>query len=88
MTTTRLTALAAAALTAVGLTLGTAPAAVALPGQCWSSPFGGFCDTAPLSDGSFQHCLTYGGSSFCSQVCHDPFTNQAVPTDMDERTPC
>lgn len=82
----RRTALLAASLLATGLAF--APAAAALPGQCWNSPFGGFCDTAPLSDGSFQHCITFGGSSFCTQACHDPVTNQALPTDYDERTPC
>lgn len=66
-----------------------APAPVqALPGQCWNSPFGGFCDTAPMSDGSYQNCITFGSSSYCQQVCHDPATNRAVPTDMDPSTPC
>ena len=65
-----------------------APTAAALPGQCWNSPFGGFCDTAPLSDGSYQNCITFGTSSFCQQVCHDPISNRAVPTDMNPETPC
>ncbi|MFM8598237.1 MAG: hypothetical protein ACKOB8_04430 [Mycobacterium sp.] len=34
----------------------TAPAALATPGQCWNSPFGGFCDELPDADGSFRHC--------------------------------
>lgn len=65
-----------------------APSAGALPGQCWNSPFGGFCDTAPMSDGSYQNCVSFGSSSYCQQVCHNPVTNQAVPTDMDPETPC
>ena len=44
----------AAALIAAGLVC--APAAAAVPGQCWSSPFGGFCDELPEADGSFMHC--------------------------------
>lgn len=79
------TAVVAAGIAAAGLF---APAAAALPGQCWSSPFGGFCDTNPLADGSYQNCVTYGSSSFCQQVCHDPVTNRAVPTDLDPTTPC
>lgn len=71
----------------VGAGVCAAPAG-ALPGQCWSSPFGGYCDTAPMSDGSFQHCLSFGTSSFCTQACHDPVSNMAVPTDYDVRTPC
>lgn len=86
---TRLVALAGTALAAVWLAAGLgAPTAGALPGQCWSSPFGGFCDTAPMSDGSFQHCIGFGSSSYCTQACHDPISNQAVPTDMDPNTPC
>ena len=90
--TPRPATLLAAALLAVGAALGpgavTAPTADALPGQCWNSPFGGFCDTAPMSDGSYRNCITYGSSSYCRQVCHDPVTNRAVPTDMDPDTPC
>lgn len=79
----------AAVLAAVVLAAGvSAPVAGALPGQCWNSPFGGFCDSAPMSDGSYQNCVGFGGSSYCQQVCHDPVTNRAVPTDMDESTPC
>ena len=80
---------AGAVVAAVVLAAGVfAPAAGALPGQCWNSPFGGFCDTAPMSDGSYQNCITFGSSSYCQQVCHNPVTNQAVPTDMDPETPC
>lgn len=70
----------------------TAPTANALPGQCWNSPFGGFCDSQPQADGSFQHCESVGfGSSLyenCFQACHDPVGNRAVPTDYDYTTPC
>lgn len=78
----------AAGATAVALAVLSAPVAGALPGQCWNSPFGGFCDTAPMADGSYQNCITFGSSSYCQQVCHNPVTNQAVPTDMDPSTPC
>ena len=81
--------LAGAVGAAVCLSAGlSAPIAGALPGQCWNSPFGGFCDTAPMADGSFQNCITFGSSSYCQQVCHDPISNRAVPTDMDPETPC
>lgn len=85
----RLIALAGTVGAAVCLAAGlAAPTASALPGQCWNSPFGGFCDTAPMADGSYQNCITFGSSSYCQQVCHNPVTNQAVPTDMDPETPC
>lgn len=74
-------------LSCVGL-LGISAPASALPGQCWNSPFGGFCDSAPMADGSFQHCVSFGSSSYCTQACHDPATNTAVPTDMNPNTPC
>ena len=87
--TIRIPALGAAVLVAVGLAGGVfAAPATALPGQCWNSPFGGFCDTAAQADGSYQNCITFGGSSYCQQVCHDPVTNRAIPTDNDYTTPC
>lgn len=68
------------------------PVAAALPGQCWSSPFGGFCDTAPQPDGSFNHCeyTGFGSSTYsnCYQACHDMATNRPVMTDLDFTTPC
>lgn len=78
------------AVVAAGVALAglSAPGASALPGQCWSSPFGGFCDTNPLADGSYQNCVTFGSSSYCQQVCHDAATNRPVPTDLDPTTPC
>lgn len=70
----------------------TAPSAGAVPGQCWNSPFGGFCDSQLQADGSFQHCESVGfGSSLyenCYQACHDPVSNRAVPTDYNYNTPC
>lgn len=85
----RIASLGGGVLAAVVLAAGLcAPPAAAMPGQCWNSPFGGFCDTNPLADGSYQHCVTFGTSAFCTQACHDPISNQSVPTDMDVRTLC
>lgn len=82
-------ALAAAVLAAVGLAGGvSAPPAGALPGQCMSSPWGGFCDEYAWGDGSFYHCERALGFSNCYQACHDPIANRAYPTDVDPRTPC
>lgn len=84
-----LIALSAAVLTAVGLSAAlSAPIATALPGQCMYTPWGGFCDAAPWSDGSFNHCHSAMGFSTCFQACHDPVSNTAVPTDFDSSTPC
>lgn len=80
---------ALAVLAAVGVSAAlTAPLASALPGQCIYTPWGGFCDSAPAPDGSFNHCHSALGFSTCFQACHDPVSNTAVPTDMDPRTPC
>jgi hypothetical protein len=86
-------ALAGTVLAAVGLCAAlTAPQAAALPGQCISTPFGGFCDGQAAADGSFQHCENSGFGVFsysnCFQACHDLVSNRAVPTDLDPRTPC
>ena len=78
----------AAAMATAALLLSPPPTAGALPGQCWNSPFGGFCDSAPMADGSYQNCVSFGSSSFCQQVCHDYGTNRPYPTDMDPNTPC
>ena len=71
---------------------GEASPAAAVPGQCLNTRFGGFCDGAAMSDGSFNHCENYGLGSIsfqnCYQACHDPVTNRAVPTDYDYTTPC
>lgn len=91
----RIAALSAAALTAVGLAAGvyapSLPVARAVPGECVSGPFGGYCDEAPWADGSFQHCEQGGwggwGYSRCFQACLDPY-NHPVATDLDPRTAC
>lgn len=78
-----------ATMTIVGLVC--APLAVATPGQCWSSPFGGFCDQLPAADGSFMHCeqTGFGSSSYrnCYQACLD-VGGQLYPTDYRFDTPC
>jgi hypothetical protein len=89
----RLAALAGGVLAAVGLTAGAcAPPAVALPGQCWNSPFGGFCDTDGWADGSYNHCEStgFGSSKYsnCYRACHDLATARPFMTDSDVRTPC
>ena len=67
------------------------PSAVATPGQCWSSPFGGFCDQLPAADGSFMHCeqTGFGSSSYrnCYQACLDG-SGRLYPTDYQFDTPC
>ena len=79
----------AAAVIAAGL-ISVAPAGAA-PGQCWSSPFGGFCDQLPEDDGSFMHCeeVGFGSSSYrnCYQACLDP-GGRLYPTDYQFDTPC
>ena len=78
-----------AALTVAGLVWG--PVAMATPGQCWSSPFGGFCDQLPAADGSFMHCeqTGFGSSSYrnCYQACLDG-GGRLYPTDYRFDTPC
>ena len=44
----------------MGMALYLSPEAAATPGQCWNSPFGGFCDQMPQQDGSFMHCESVG----------------------------
>jgi hypothetical protein len=84
----RLVALGAAALTAVGLAAGLyAPQAGAVPGQCFDTRWGGFCDSYPWADGSFQHCESFAGFSNCYQSCLDP-AGRPYPTDLDPRTLC
>ena len=79
----------AAAFAVAGLVC--APSAVAVPGQCWSSPFGGFCDQLPDADGSFMHCeqTGFGSSSYrnCYQACLD-VAGRLYPTDYRFDTPC
>jgi hypothetical protein len=65
--------------------------ASATPGQCWNSPFGGFCDQMPAADGSFMHCehTGFGSSTYqnCFQVCMDA-SGRTYPTDYNVNTPC
>ena len=79
----------AAALAVAGVL--SVPAAMATPGQCWSSPFGGFCDQLPAADGSFMHCeqTGFGSSSYrnCYQACLDG-GGRLYPTDYRFDTPC
>ena len=81
--------LLASSLAVLGLAL--APPAAGAPGQCWNSPFGGFCDELPDEDGSFMHCESVGfGSSLyknCYQACLDP-AGRLYPTDYKFDTPC
>ena len=90
--TRRLLALSGVVMAAGWLAAASAPSAQALPGQCISSPFGGFCDDQAEADGSFRHCENSGFAGFgywrCFQACHDPVSNLAVPTDLDLKTPC
>ena len=65
--------------------------AQAAPGQCWNSPFGGFCDQMPEADGSFMHCeyTGFGSSTYrnCFQVCMN-VNGGIFPTDYNFQTPC
>ncbi len=71
------------------------PPAFAVPGECMTTTFagfgGGFCDQAPLADGSFSHCesATAFGISHqrCYQACMDD-AGRPYATDMDLSTPC
>ncbi len=84
----------AVAATAGALAL-TTPPAHAAPGECQSTSFGGvsggYCDKAPLADGSFNHCETVGAFGIkhkrCYQACLDAAGRPYV-TDMDLTTPC
>jgi hypothetical protein len=78
-----------AVVTFLGLSMA-APAG-ATPGQCWNSPFGGFCDQMPAADGSFMHCehTGFGSSTYqnCYQSCLDG-AGRLYPTDYNFNTPC
>lgn len=88
----RLAVLAAAGL--VGLAVGVfAPPAGAVPGQCVSAPFGGFCDEPIQRNGTYLHCESAGWGPFyssnCYQVCAR--TGAVLPVAMDADfydTPC
>lgn len=90
------TVLAAASITiaSFGIAFGT-PSAQALPGQCVTSGWGGFCDYDAWSDGSYMHkeCGPFGiCNSF--RACHvdpdgaGPQPAGRVATDYDPNTPC
>ena len=88
---TRVTAGLAISTALIATGLVSVPSASATPGQCWSSPFGGFCDQLPAADGSFMHCeyTGFGSSSYrnCYQACLDG-GGRLYPTDYDVDTPC
>ncbi len=69
------------------LLLSAAPAALAVPGQCINTPWGGFCDGLPAADGSFWHCESAMGFSNCYQACLDG-AGRPFPTDYNFQTPC
>ena len=91
----RIMALGASALVAGGLAAGVyAPSlsvARAVPGECVSGPFGGWCDSEPWQDGSFSHCENGGwggwGYSRCFRACLSS-ENHPIATDLDPRTAC
>lgn len=81
--------IAALATPLAALALWLTPAnAQALPGQCFNTPWGGFCDSEQWADGSFNHCEGAMGFSNCFRACHDPLGNGRIPTDYDANTPC
>lgn len=75
-----------AVIAAVTAALVGAPSASALPGQCASGSAGfgggGFCDSYPYADGTWDHCeqvyvLGFGGTN-CFRV-------RPVPVEVDPR---
>lgn len=88
--------IAAAAAVLGGLSLApNAPSALAVPGECMTTTFagfgGGFCDQAPLADGSFSHCETASAFGISHQRCYQACLDAAgrpFATDMDLTTPC
>ena len=75
-------------LIAVFASVMSAPVTNAVPGQCVSTPYGGFCDSYAWQDGSFNHCESAMGFSNCYTACIDPASGRPFPTDMDPNTPC
>jgi len=72
-----------------------APPAHAAPGECHNISFagfgGGYCDQAPLTDGSFNHCETASVFGISHQTCYQACLDEAgrpFRTDMDPTTPC
>ena len=64
-----------------------APTASAVPGQCINTPWGGFCDSLPMADGSFQHFEWAMGFYNCYQACIGA-DGRPYPTDLNWNTPC
>lgn len=71
------------------------PPALAVPGECMTTTFagfgGGFCDQAPLADGSFSHCESASAFGISHQRCYQACLDEAgrpFATDMDLTTPC
>ncbi len=80
-------------LAAVAILLGLAVASVICSGQAWASPGqcmsgsggfggGGFCDSAPQSDGSFYHCESVYVFGIGGRNC---FWVRPVPVEVDPR---
>lgn len=69
-----------------------APPAGAVPGQCVSTPYGGFCDEPVQRDGTYLHTEQSGWgwwySSNAYRVCLR--TGEIFPATMnpDQNTPC
>lgn len=81
----------AAAFAALFLSAWAAPVAQALPGQCVSSPWGGFCDSSPSTDGSFSHCENAGWGGFSYSNCYQACIGgdgRPYQTDLDPATRC
>jgi hypothetical protein len=66
------------AVAAAALALSPIGAANATPGQCFNTPWGGYCDGQADGNGVFNHCEGAMGFSNCFYV-------RAVPTDVDPR---
>ena len=62
----------------VGLAGVTTGEASATPGQCFTSPWGGFCDGDLLPDGTYRHCEGAMGFANCFYV-------RPVPVSVDPR---
>lgn len=52
--------------------------ALANPGQCFTSPWGGFCDGDMLPNGTYRHCEGAMGFTNCFYV-------RPAPTSVDPR---
>ncbi|WP_301119889.1 hypothetical protein [Mycolicibacterium fortuitum] len=65
-------------IAAAGVATIATPEAQAAPGQCFTSPFGGFCDGDMLPGGVYRHCEGALGWSNCFYV-------KPVPVEVDTR---